>query len=318
YKPWRMLVYLANAAHLSFEWLVPQVELYHSTEHLLFPMRHTPTILTVHDLIFKLYPEHHKRLNYWYLSLALPLFCQRATKIIAISEATKRDLVEHYGISPGKIHVIYEAADPLFMSPLPEDLARVRQKYSLPERYLLHLSTVEPRKNLDRLVDALLVLRQEYSDLNLVLVGGRGWLCDAFYRRIESEQLSSFVRALGWVEDGDLPAVIGAASAAVQPSLYEGFGLPVLEHMACGQVVAASSSSSHPEVGGDAAVYFDPESVEQMVQAIRGLLNNKEERPKRRQLGFEQAAKFSWEKAAAETMHLYDQVIGDNSSGSDA
>jgi glycosyltransferase involved in cell wall biosynthesis len=309
YKPWRLLLYLANQVHISFEPLIPQAELFHSTEHLLMPVRRIPTVLTVHDLIFKLYPEHHKRLNYWYLNLAMPLFCRRASSIIAISEATKRDIVEHYGIDPAKIHVIYEAAAPHFIAPAADEIARVRQKHSLPKQYLLHLSTVEPRKNLDRLVDALLILRHEFPDLALILVGSKGWLCDDFFKRIESNQLSNIVRALGWVDDEDLPAVIGAASLAVQPSLYEGFGLPILEHMACGQVVAASNTSSHPEVGGDAAVYFDPENIEQMVQVIRDLLNDKEECKRRIGLGIEQAKKFSWQKAASETAAVYDQLI---------
>ena len=309
YKPWRLLLYLANLLHLSFEPLIPQAELFHSTEHLLLPVRHIPTVLTVHDLIFKLYPEHHKRLNYYYLNLAMPLFCRRASSIIAISEATKRDIVEHYGVDPAKIHVVYEAASPHFKTPAAHDIARVRKKYSLPEHYLLHLSTVEPRKNLDRLVDALLILRQEFPDLSLILVGSRGWLCDDFFKRIESNQLSEIVRTLGWVDDQDLPAVIGAASLAVQPSLYEGFGLPILEHMACGQVVAASDASSHPEVGGNAAAYYDPKNIEQMVRVIRDLLTYKEEYERRVELGIEQAEKFSWKKAAAETTTVYDQLI---------
>jgi glycosyltransferase involved in cell wall biosynthesis len=309
YKPWRLLLYLANLVHLSFEPLIPQARLIHSTEHLLMPVRHIPSVLTVHDLIFKLYPEHHKRLNYMYLNLAMPLFCRRASSIIAISEATKRDIVEYYGIDPAKIHVIHEAAAPHFKPPDADEIARVKKEHSLPNQFLLHLSTVEPRKNLDRLVDALLILRHQFPDLALILVGSRGWLCDDFFKRIESNQLSDIVRTLGWVDDEDLPAVIGAASLAVQPSLYEGFGLPILEHMACGQVVAASDCSSHPEVGGNAAAYFDPENVEQMVRVIRDLLNDKEDYRKRGELGIEQAKKFSWQKAANETIAVYDQLI---------
>lgn len=309
YKPWRLLLYLANLVHLSFEPLLPQAQLFHSTEHLLMPVRHIPTVLTVHDLIFKLYPEHHKRLNYWYLNLAMPLFCRRASSIIAISEATKRDIVEYYGIDPAKIHVVCEAAAPHFRPPSVDEIARVRKEHSLPNQFLLHLSTVEPRKNLDRLVDALLILRQEFPNLALILVGSRGWLCDDFFKRIESKQLSNIVRTLGWVDDKDLPAVIGAASLAVQPSLYEGFGLPILEHMACGQVVAASDCSSHPEVGGDAAAYFDPENVEQMVRVIHGLLNDREDYQRRSELGIEQSKNFSWHKAADETIAVYEKLI---------
>jgi glycosyltransferase involved in cell wall biosynthesis len=309
YKPWRMLIYLANLSRLSFQRLVPGANLFHSTEHLLMPIHSIPIVLTVHDLIFKLYPEYHKRLNYWYLNLAMPLYCRRASAIIAISAATKRDIIDNYGIDPAKIFVVHEAAARQFSPPSSDDIARVREKYGLPKKFLLHLGTIEPRKNLDKLVDALEILRSEFPDLGLVLVGGRGWLSDGFFDRIESENLRDIVHPLGWVTDEDLPAVIGAASLAVQPSLYEGFGLPILEHMACDQVVAASNSSSHPEVGGDAAAYFDPMDTEDMVTVIRQLLLNSDECQYRRNLGLQQAKKFSWERAATETKAVYDQLL---------
>jgi glycosyltransferase involved in cell wall biosynthesis len=178
----------------------------------------------------------------------------------------------------------------------------------LPERFLLHLGTIEPRKNLVRLLDVFQILRRSFPDLHLLLAGGRGWLYDDFFGRIETDGLNQVVRPLGWVPDEDLPAVIGAAALAVQPSLYEGFGLPLLEHMACGQVVAASHSSSHPEVGGEAAAYFDPADVDEMAAVITRLLNDRQEYDHRRALGLEQAAQFSWERAARETEAVYDRA----------
>jgi glycosyltransferase involved in cell wall biosynthesis len=239
----------------------------------------------------------------------MPLFCKRAAAIIAVSKATKRDIVAQYGINPDKIHVVYEAAAPIFKPSNTEDIVRVREKFNLPERYLLHLSTIEPRKNLDKLLDALTILRQDYPDLQLILAGKKGWLYDKFFEKIKNESLDHVVRPLGWIADEDLPAVIAAASLAVQPSLYEGFGLPILEHMACGQVVAASNSSSHPEIGGEAAAYFDPNDSEQMADVIDRLLKNKDEVEHRRQLGLQQAKKFSWKRAAQETIELYDELI---------
>ena len=141
YKPWRMAVLMAQKNHLSFKRLVPDATLFHSTEHLLFPLATTPAVLTVHDLIFKLYPQYHKGLNLWYLNQAMPLFCERARAIIAVSEATKRDIVENYGIDPVKIQVVYEAAADHFAPPPPEKIERVRRVYDLPERFLIHLST---------------------------------------------------------------------------------------------------------------------------------------------------------------------------------
>ncbi|MFN2122692.1 MAG: glycosyltransferase family 4 protein [Candidatus Promineifilaceae bacterium] len=310
YKPWRMAVLLAQKNHLSFKRLVPDANLFHSTEHLLFPLRETPAVLTVHDLIFKLYPDYHKRLNLWYLNQVMPLYCERAQAIIAVSEATKRDIVQNYGIDPAKIHVVYEAAADHFKPPSAQKIAAVRQKYDLPDRFLIHLSTIEPRKNLDRLLDALLAVRQVYPDLQLVLAGGKGWLFDDFFARIESQGLTDIVRPLGWVPDEDLPAVLAAADLAVQPSLYEGFGLPILEHMACGQVVTASNAASHPEVGGQAAAYFDPTEVAEMTAVILRLLKNDAEYAQRREMGLIQAGKFSWQRTARETRAVYDALLG--------
>jgi len=308
YKPWRMAVLLAQLAGISFQRLVPDAKLFHSTEHLLMPLKNKPTVLTVHDLIYKLFPDYHKKLNYWYLNLAMPLYCRRASAIIAVSEATKRDVVQYYGIDPARIHVVYEAADDHFKPPAQNDIDRVRRQYNLPDHFLLHISTIEPRKNLNRLVDALQILRPEDENLSLILAGAKGWLYNDFFDRIESEGLSSIVRPLGWVPDEDLPAVIAAASLAVQPSLYEGFGLPILEHMACGQVVVASNSGSHPEVGGEAAAYFDATDTAEMVSVISRLLNDHDEYEYRRQLGLDQARKFSWRRAADETIAVYDQL----------
>jgi glycosyltransferase involved in cell wall biosynthesis len=309
YKPWRMAVLLGHLGRVPFNRLVPGAQLFHSTEHLLLPLRDVPAVLTVHDLIYKLFPAYHKKLNYWFLNLAMPLFCRRASAIIAVSEASKQDIVRQYGVDTAKITVVYEAASDHFKPPPPARIAAVRHHYRLPERFLIHLSTIEPRKNLSRLLDVLQALRRSFPDLCLVLAGGKGWLYDDFLAKMEADGLRDAVQLLGWVPDEDLPAVIAAANLAVQPSLYEGFGLPILEEMASGQVVAASCSSSHPEVGGEAAVYFDPYDVEEMVAVIGRLLADQEEYEHRRRLGLQQAEKFSWERAARETAVVYDQLL---------
>jgi len=310
YKPWRMAILLAQWAHIPFNRLVPDAELYHSTEHLLMPLHGVPVILTIHDLIPRLFPAYHKKLNYWYLNLAMPLFCRRAQAIIAVSHSTKRDIVTHYGIDPARIHVVHEAAAGIFTPPMPAQIAAVRRKYKLPEQFLIHLSTIEPRKNLPRLLAALQTLRRTRPQLALVLAGGKGWLMDDFFAQIEAEGLGDVVRILGWVPDEDLPAVLAAADLAVQPSLYEGFGLPILEHMASGQVVAASGSSSHPEIGGEAAAYFDPLDTAEMTAVIDRLLTDREEYQHRRELGLAQAQQFSWQRAAQETWQVYEQILG--------
>lgn len=308
YKPWRMMVLAGHLARVGFNRLVPDATLFHGTEHLLLPLRDVPTVLTVHDLIFKLFPDYHKRLNYWYLNWAMPIFCRRADAIIAVSHSTRRDLVEQYGVETAKITVVHEAAAEHFRPPAAAEIERVRREHKLPQQFLIHLGTIEPRKNLERLLEALKILRRDFPDLKLVLAGSKGWLYDSFFQRIEAEQLHDAVAPLGWVPDEDLPAVLAAASLAVQPSLYEGFGLPLLEHMASGQVVAASNAASHPEIGGDAAAYFDPTSAQEMASVIARLLRDQSEYEERRRLGLQQAAQFSWQRAARETLAVYDAI----------
>lgn len=309
YKPWRSAVLLAHLTGQSFNRLLPDADLFHSTEHLLLPLKGIPTVLTVHDLIYHMFPDYHKRLNYWYLNTAMPLYCRAATAIIAVSEATKQDIVRQYDIDPAKVTVVYEAAAAHFQPPSPARIESVRKTFQLPERFLIHVSTIEPRKNLPRLLDALVILRQTNPTLHLVLAGARGWLDDSFFEQIGALGLTDVVHTLGWVPDEDLPAVIAAADLAVQPSLYEGFGLPVLEHMASGQVVAASNTASHPEVGGEAAAYFDPLDVEEMATVIRRLLSDRAEYDHRRELGLAQAGLFSWERAARETAAVYERLL---------
>jgi glycosyltransferase involved in cell wall biosynthesis len=308
YKPWRMAVLMGHLARGGFNRLLPEVSLFHSTEHLLMPLRGVPTVLTIHDLIFHLFPEYHKKLNYWFLNWAVPIFCDRASHIIAVSEATKWDVVQQYEVDPAKITVVYEAASDLFRPPTQARIEQVRLKYGLPAHYLLHLSTIEPRKNIGRLLDAFQHLRRDFPNLMLLLVGSKGWLYDDLFARIERENLQNVVRSTGWIADEDLPAVLAGAVLGVQPSLYEGFGLPILEQMASGQVVAASRVASHPEVGGDAAIYFDPRDVDEMVDVIGRILASPDEYAHRRELGIAQAAQFSWQRTARETVAVYDKI----------
>jgi glycosyltransferase involved in cell wall biosynthesis len=311
YKSWRMLVWWGQLARVGFDRLLPDAELFHATEHLLLPLRSIPTVLTVHDLIFRHLPEHHKPLNRWYLNLALPLYCRRADHIIAVSEHSKRDLVSAYRIAAEKITVVHEAADARFRPQPPQAVAAVRARYGLPDRYLLFVGTIEPRKNLSRLLDAFESVYTDGLADGLVIVGRRGWLYGDFFSRLEESPVQDVALLLGYVPDEDLPAVYAGAQMLVLPSVYEGFGLPVLEAMGCGVPVAASATSSVPEAGGDAALYFNPLDVEAMTDAIRRLLRDAGLRGEMRARGQAQAARFSWERAAVETRAVYDAVMAD-------
>jgi hypothetical protein len=238
-------------------------------------------VLTVHDLIFHLFPQHHKRLNYWYLNAAMPLFCRRASAIIAVSSSTKRDIVERYDIDEDKVTVIYEAASPHFKPVAAEAVQRVRATYGLPERYLLHV----------------------------VIVGSKGWLYQDFFRKIDALDMADVVHLPGYVPDADLPAIYGGATLVCVPSLYEGFGLPVLEAMACRAPVVCSCFSSLPEVGGQAARYFDPTDVRAMAEEILTVWKNGDLRTSMSQAGLDRSSEFSWQKAARETKAVYDRLL---------
>jgi glycosyltransferase involved in cell wall biosynthesis len=309
YKPWRMAVWLAQAARLSFKRLTPGATLFHATEHLLMPLGDVPTVLTVHDLIYKLFPQHHKRLNYWYLNAAMPLFVRRADAIIVVSQATKNDLMRHYRTPDRKISVVPEAAAPLFRVVPDSDVARVRAKYNLPDRFLLVVGTIEPRKNLTRLVDSLARLRAEDRQLELVVVGTRGWLYDDFLNRVKELNLQGAVRLLGFVPDDDLPGVYRAATVYVMASVYEGAGLPVLEAMACGVPVVSSRESSMPELGADVPRYFNPYDVDHMTDVIGMVLADDRLRAEMAAAGPERAGRYSWQRAARETLAVYGSVM---------
>jgi glycosyltransferase involved in cell wall biosynthesis len=315
YRPWRMLVWLGQLAHVGFDRLLPGVELFHATEHHLMPLRGAPTVLTVHDLTFRHLPQHHKPLNRWYLRLTIPLFCRRATHIISVSEHTRRDLIDAYGVPSDKVTVVYEAADQLFRPQPPDTAEAVKAKYGLPERYLLYVGTVEPRKNLPRLADAFAVLRSDGLTDGLVIAGRLGWLYHGFLEQLERSPVCRHVTLTGYVPGGDLPALYAGAQALVFPSLYEGFGLPVLEAMACGTPVACSDRSSMPEIAGGAALLFDPTRTEAIVGAVRGLLGDGALQADLRRRGLLRAQEFSWERAAAETAAVYSAALRSRGRG---
>jgi len=309
YRPWRLAVWLRHLGHWPMDGMLPHASLFHATEHLLPPFDHIPTVLTVHDLIFQRFPQYHKAFNYRYLCATMPIYCRKATAIIAVSEATKSDLQEFYSIAPAKITVIPEAAAPHFVPQMPRRIQAVKRRYGLPPRYVLCVGTIEPRKNLTRLVDACGPLLAQNLIDGLVLVGRKGWLYEGFFRHLNTLPWHDKVILPGYVADADLPAVYAGALVTVQPSLCEGFGLPVLEAMASGSPVCASKVSSLPEVGGDAARYFAPENTEEISEVLCEVLLDADLRQSIRQRGLARAALFSWRRTAQQTLALYERVL---------
>ncbi|MEM4301926.1 MAG: glycosyltransferase family 1 protein, partial [Candidatus Caldarchaeum sp.] len=266
---WRLTTALHHILGLGMDRFFRDVSLFHATEHLLPRFSRIRTVFTLHDLIFLFHPETHKPLNRWFLTLLMPRFLRAADAVIAVSECTKRDAVRAYGIPEEKITVIYEGVSPRFRPANPEAVQAVRAKYGLPEHFILYVGTIEPRKNLVALLEAYaaILTRNTQHAIRLVVVGKKGWLYEGFFRRLRELDLEERVHFTGYVPDEDLPALYSAADLFVFPSLYEGFGLPVLEAMACGVPVVCSNTSSLPEVAGDAALLVNPTDVQALAAA---------------------------------------------------
>jgi glycosyltransferase involved in cell wall biosynthesis len=305
-KPWRMAVLLSQLLRWPMDQTFGATDIFHATNHLLAHFGRARTVFTLHDLIFLRYPEYHLPYNRWYLTLAMPRYLRAADVIVTPSEWTKRDALTYYGLPESKIKVIYEAAAPGFQ-PISDvtALQRVHQKYHLPQKFMLHVATIEPRKNLNRLLDAFSALLPDWPDLKLVLVGKKGWLYESFFQKLPALGLQEQVIFPGYVDEVDLPAFYQLAELFVFPSLYEGFGLGPLEAMACGAAVICSNSSSLPEVVGQAGLLVDPTDTAALTEALRHVLGNPELRRDLQQRGLRQAQKFSWQKASTALEAVY-------------
>jgi glycosyltransferase involved in cell wall biosynthesis len=309
YKPWRLAAMASSFSRVPFDGYYGKPDLVHATDHLL-PHVRAASVFTLHDLIFEIYPEHHKRYNYTFLKLMMPRFLRAADQIIAVSQHTRADAVRIYGIPGEKITVIYEGVDPHYrLTRDPTTLAAVRVRYSLPEQFILHVGTIEPRKNLGRLLDAVAALKREFPGLKLVLVGKKGWLYDSFFQKLAQSGLESEVLFPGFVAEEDLPLVYQLATVFAFPSVYEGFGLPPLEAMACGVPVVCSNASSLPEVVGGGGLMVDPHDTSALTAALRRVLADEPLRQELSGRGVEQAARFSWDRAARETLDVYRRCV---------
>lgn len=264
---------------------------------------HLKTVITIHDMAHIYYPEATEAQSLLYLTRELPAAAHKATRIIADSQATKDDIVKHLQIPAGKVKVVYLGVDATF-KPLqdPQLLNDVRQRYALPTRFLLFIGNIQPRKNLERLLRAYAQLDKEQVPHHLVLAGGISWKSDGLKGLISDLGIVDRVHFPGYIATADLPALYNCAELFLFPSLYEGFGLPVLEAMACGVPVVATNTSSLPEVAGDAALLVDPFSEEAIAQAMLLALEDKAVRAACICKGLQQAAKFTWEECATQTL----------------
>ncbi len=316
---YRVIPFTRLWTHLRLSW-----EMFRHAPDLLFvpshvlPLVHPQcSVVTVHDLGYLYYPEAHTLSQNAYLRWSTRFNARSAAAVLADSEATRQDLVRHYQIPKEKISVVYPGRDETLLRICdPAALAGVRARYGLNEAYLLYVGTLHPRKNLVRLVQAFSLLVQSPAsnaqslipNLQLVLAGQKGWLYDEVFALVRKLGLRDRVHLTGYVPEADLAALLSGARAFVYPSLYEGFGFPVLESMACGTPVICSNVSSLPEVAGDAAIQVDPLDVEALAQALYHVISDDGLCRELVERGYRQVQRFSWQRCTRETMQVFEEA----------
>jgi glycosyltransferase involved in cell wall biosynthesis len=268
-------------------------------------------VAMVHDVAPVLFPSFFPPKGRLFYQKALNFGVRHLRRITVPSQCTKNDLVTHLSADPDKVAVVSRGVDPQFQpSRSLESIEAVRQKYHLPDRFILYVGTLEPRKNVARLIRSYRLLRQEGIRHGLVIAGGRGWLCDDVFEAANRDGLGGDVVFTGHVPEEDLPTLYQAADVFAYPSLYEGFGLPVLEAMACGVPVVCSDQASLPEVAGEAALLVDPTEVREIAAALARVLHDGDLRQRMVDQGLERARQFTWERAARNVLSVYREVAG--------
>jgi glycosyltransferase involved in cell wall biosynthesis len=289
------------------------VTLFHAPHYVLPPLVTCRSVVTIHDCIHLMFPQYlPSRLALTYARTSITLASRRATRVLTVSESSKRDILRFVDVPPDKIDVIYNAYDERFgIEPREEDVIRVRERYQLHDEFVLYAGNVKPHKNLERLIEAFdLVRKRGLGHLKLVLIGDEISKYAALRRAVHSHQLHKYVRFLGYLPEETLAVMYRLAGVFVFPSLYEGFGLPPLEAMASGTPVVTSNISSLPEVAGDAAVLVDPYRPESIADGIERVLCDETLRRDLRARGLARARQFSWESSVRRVREIYGEVAG--------
>lgn len=294
---------LFQPLHLAWD----QIDLLHGPAYALPLICPTRSVVTIHDLSFFLYPRAFNRGNQLYLKLMTRLAVRRANAVIAVSEHTRQDVIRLLNVPAGRVHIVPNGINEGFR-PLPvHEVQSFREKHRLPERFILCISTIEPRKNLMALVQAYAALGD--VEHRLVIGGGRGWKYESIFALVEELGLGDRVWFPGFLRHAELPYWYNAADVFVFPSIYEGFGLPALEAMACGTPVVASNTSSLPEVVGSTGLLVNPTDVKGLADAIHHVLSDEALAASMAEQGLARAANFSWRASAERTAAVYDWVL---------
>lgn len=299
---------------LFFPIILPEekIDVFHGLDHVSLPFfnKRGKLVITIHDIITFIFPEfftwkHRKIVNFM-----LPKMLARADKLIADSHSTKNDLSQFFKIDDKKITVIHLGLEERFKIVSFQEIEKIRKKYHIKDDYILFVGVLEPRKNIVSILGALSILKQtgKLRGRKLVVAGKTGWLFKEIFKKVQESKLEKDVIFTGFVNEEDLPALYSGALFSVFPSLYEGFGLPVLEAMGCGTPVITSKVSSLPEVVGDAAILVDPMNIEELAWRMEMLCESSDLREELGKKGLERSKLFSWEKTAQKTLEVYKEL----------
>jgi glycosyltransferase involved in cell wall biosynthesis len=272
-----------------------------------------PAVVTVHDLSFVRVRESFPRLQGWYLRAATRASVRRADALIAVSEFTRSELIEIYDVPPERVHTVYNGVDDAYHPASSDEMAAVRTRFDLPDDFLLAVGTLQPRKNLRTLFKAYALLTaRRFSTPTLAVAGAVGWGDEQPEQLLASLGISRRVQLLGYVPEQHLPALYSAAMLLAMPSQYEGFGLPVLEAMACGTPVVVSDAESLGEVGGEATAVVGADEIGGWAAAIEALIDDDDRRRALAAAGLRRAQQFTWDRTAEGTAEVYRSVLSSN------
>jgi len=290
--------------------MIGGVDYFFSPHFILAPTsKNCRKIITFHDLSFEYYPEFFSfSRNIWHKLMRPKKQAQEADIIISVSESTKEDLVNLYKIKPEKIKVIYPGVGEEFKKLDSSKISKIKEKYNLPEKFILYFGTIEPRKNIDGIIKAFDLLKENLrSDIKLVIAGSPGWLYKNVFRAAEESMFKNDIIFTGFIEKEDKPSLYNLASLFVYPSYFEGFGFPPLEAMACGVPTIVSNCASLPEVAGEGALLVNPYYINEIFVAMKEVLTDASLREDLVNRGLYQAKKFSWDSCAKETLKIIAQ-----------
>ncbi len=285
-------------------------DIYHETAFTPAKLSLIPTVYSIYDLSLRRYSKTHPRERVWFFEYFIKTRLKYAMHILTISEFIKQEIIEEFKVPPSMVTAVPLAPDPLFAPCSADIVKKIRIKYNLPKSYLLFVSSLEPRKNIDLLIEAL---QTSNTDIPLVLAGWHGWGDKKWLEKIKETDLKNRIYVIGHVPDDDLKAIYNGAAALVYPSLYEGFGLPIVEAMACGCPVICSNKASMPEVAGDAAILIDPSKSDELAHAIETVVHDTEIRNNLVKRGFKQAAGFTWDNTARKTLEVFKKTVKNGS-----